>query len=207
MATEKTKIQFRIEWNSQEHVLFIGKKWRLDVGCGANRQEGFIGIDKRKLDYSDDFVCHDIEKFPWPFKDESCSVVLFDHSVEHIKPWLIIDVIDECWRVLEFGGFLIIVTPYGTSIRAIQDPTHCNFWVEKTVFYFVPGNVLYDIYRPKQWMVEVLTYNVDNDLGFALKKIQDITPEKEKEIKEEWKYMKIPEYKRENTVTVEKVKI
>ena len=202
-----TKVKAQFRWNGQDHIFHVGKKWRLDIGCGENRHNEFIGIDKRKLDYSDDFVRHDVENIPWPFMKESCSVLLFNQSIEHIKPWLMIDLMDECWRVLELEGLLVIVTPYGTSKRAIQDPTHANLWVQETIFYFVPGNKLYDIYRPKQWKVEVFTFHPESDLGFALRKINDIPFKEEEEIKKEWKYVYANAYEKENTLTVEKRRI
>jgi len=202
-----TKVKAQFRWNDQDHVFTVGTKWWLDIGCGENRHEKFIGIDKRKLDYFDDFVCHDVENIPWPFINESCSVLLFNQSIEHIKPWLMIDLINECWRVLELEGLLVIITPYGTSRRAIQDPTHCNFWVQETIFYFVPGNHLYDVYKPKQWRVETLTFHEENNIGVAVRKINNLTPKEDKEIREKWNYIYEKAYKKENTIQVEKRKI
>jgi len=177
----------KFHWKEADHWFTIKLQPWLDVGCGNNKHIDCLGIDKRQLEGVD--LVHDVENIPWPFKDESCSMILLNHLIEHIKPWLTIDFMNECWRVLEFNGLLILVTPYGFSLRHFQDPTHCNPWVESTPFYFVPGNNLYDIYKPKQWTIEKLIYAVDGDLGVAMRKIEDISPETEKEVRNKWKHV------------------
>ena len=122
------------------------QKILLDVGCGFNKQPGYMGMDKRPVDGVD--IVHDAEYFPWPLDDECCSVVVMSHLIEHIKPWLQLDIMNESWRVLEAGGFLFIATPYATSFGYSQDPTHCSPWNEATVDYFTPGQALYEVYRP-----------------------------------------------------------
>ena len=199
------KAQFR--WNGQDHIFEIGEKLRLDLGCGWNRHKLFMGVDKRDCGYPDNFMRYDLEDIPWPLTDESCSVLLLNHAIEHIKPWLTIDFMNECWRVLEFGGLLVLITPYGMSPRHFYDPTHCNPWVQQTVYYFIPGNELYDVYKPKQWEVEVLTFHPENDLGFAIRKVADITPEQDKEIRKSYKELYKKAYDKENTLKVERTKI
>ena len=140
----------------------------LDVGCGDNLQPGFVGMDKRKLENVD--IVHDIEVFPWPIEDEVVSVIMMSHLVEHIKPWLQLDLINEAWRVLEPEGLLLISTPYGGSFRYNQDPTHCAPWNEATVAYFVKGTGLYEVYKPKPWKLEKCNYYIQGDLEVVLKK-------------------------------------
>lgn len=65
----------------QEHNLGI----KLDVGCGENKAGAdFVGMDVRPLEGVD--IVHNIEKFPWPLPDESCSLVVASHVLEHINP-------------------------------------------------------------------------------------------------------------------------
>lgn len=150
-------------------------KIRLDIGCGDNKQPGFTGMDKRDLKGID--IIHDAEKFPYPLDSESCDLIAMNHLIEHIKPWLQIDIINECWRLLVSEGLLIIVTPYGGSFRWHQDPTHCSSWNEATPFYYCPidqqGNnsLLYQVYKPLPWKVEQLNYSKYGDLSVAFKKV------------------------------------
>ena len=149
----------------------IKPKIHLDVGCGFNKNPGFIGMDKRAVDGVD--IVHDAEVLPWPIKDESCAVVVMSHLIEHIKPWLQIDVINECWRVLEVGGQLAIATPYATSFGYSQDPTHCSPWNEATPTYFWPGSPLYEVYRPKPWAKKHLAFDVKFNIELAMIKLPE----------------------------------
>jgi len=144
---------------------------QLDLGCGRNKQQGFIGLDRTAWPGVD--IVHDIEELPWPLEDGSCGVIKASHVMEHIKPWFTIPVMDEAWRVLEDGGVMLISMPYGTGYRYVQDPTHCNPWNETTPAYFCPAHDLYEIYRPKPWHLENLFWLHERDMEVAFRKIAD----------------------------------
>lgn len=57
---------------------------RLDIGCGANKNPGFVGLDVRPLDGVD--ICWDVRRMPWPLPDESVVQAVSSHLVEHISP-------------------------------------------------------------------------------------------------------------------------
>jgi predicted SAM-dependent methyltransferase len=130
----------------------VQKGYLLDIGCGSNKQPGFIGMDKRALDGVD--IVHDLEQFPWPLEDSSCHIVVGHHIVEHIKPWLMLQFMDELWRIMKPNGQLALSMPYGWSKGFIADPTHCNPCNEITWQYFDPDYPLYKIYEPKSWKIE-----------------------------------------------------
>lgn len=134
----------------------------LDAGCGANKTTGFIGMDKRELEGVD--IVHDLEVFPWPLDNDSCGCVVMSHVVEHIKPWLQVDLMNEIWRIMQPGGTLIIATPYGGSRRYLQDPTHCAPWTEVTVDYFNYQAALWHIYTPKPWKCIHNNWHPNGDL-------------------------------------------
>jgi len=113
--------------------------------------------------------------FPWPPASGSCRTVIASHVVEHIKPWFSIDFMNECWRVLEPGGEILISTPYPGSRGFWQDPTHCNGWSEVTWQYFDPRYPLYGIYNPKPWKIRkgFPAYQVIGNLEIIMEKITE----------------------------------
>lgn len=147
------------------------KNIRLDIGCGGNKQEGFIGIDKRELEGVD--IVHDLEVFNWPLPSECCITVVASHFVEHLKPWLMLEFMDEVWRVLVPGGDFAIAVPYAGSRGYWQDPTHINGCNEVTWQYFDPNFPLYTIYKPKPWKIHsgFPTYQNQGNLEVILRKV------------------------------------
>lgn len=153
----------------------IKQKIMLDIGCGHNKQPGYTGMDKRDVEGVD--IVHDIETFPWPLEDNSCAVLIASHLVEHIAPQKQIDFMNEAWRVLEPGGIFIIATPYAGSFGWWQDPTHIAAWNEATPHYFQPGSALYNVYKPKPWKIDKLTWDFLTNIEVVFKKDGDIKKE------------------------------
>ena len=133
---------------------------RLDIGCGSNKQPGFVGMDYRKVDGVD--IVQDLEEFPWKaLPDESVLVAIATHVVEHINPakGIFINFMNEVWRTLKPDGEFAIVTPYAGSHGYFQDPSHINPCNETTFRYFDPldektGGQLYHIYEPAPWQIK-----------------------------------------------------
>jgi SAM-dependent methyltransferase len=125
---------------------------QLDIGCGSNKQPGFVGMDKREIPEVVDIV-HDLEEVPYPLEDESCITIVGSHVWEHLKPWLTIDIMNELWRIMKPGGRLALSMPYGWSYGFVQDPTHCNPSNVATWQYFDPRYPLWIIYQPKPWKI------------------------------------------------------
>jgi len=158
----------------------------LDVGCGAMKWGPlWTGMDVRALPGVD--IVHDLERFPWPLPSNSVSTARMSHVLEHIKPWLTIQLFDELWRVLKPEAIIHIACPYGVSSRFVQDPTHCNPVSEVTFYYFDPQppgwpipqdnpeavNGLYEVYRPRPWKIEQLYWQQAGDIEVLLKKRED----------------------------------
>ncbi len=95
---------------------------KLDLACGANKRDGFKGVDFVKTEQTD--YVHDLLKFPWPFEDSSVGEAHCSHFFEHIPNLLRGKFMDELYRVLAPGAKCLLITPYYNSIRATQDFTH-----------------------------------------------------------------------------------
>lgn len=69
---------------SIDKVLKENSGIKLDIGCGSAKQPGFVGLDYRPLPGVD--IVQDITKFPWVLPDESVSLAMASHVLEHINP-------------------------------------------------------------------------------------------------------------------------
>jgi len=105
-------------------------EFRLDIACGKAKKAGFTGVD---IWEGADIVC-DLEKFPWPFEDESVDEVFCSHYIEHTPD--LISFANELYRIMKVGAKAEIIAPYYSSIRAWQDPTHLRAISENTFLYF-----------------------------------------------------------------------
>ena len=98
------------------------KRVCIDLGCGQNKKEGFIGVDKYPAPGVD--IVHDLEVFPWPFEDNSVDEAHSSHHLEHIDGDKRLPFFQELYRVMKPGATALFITPSADSNRAIQDPTH-----------------------------------------------------------------------------------
>lgn len=138
-----------------EHKIISPKRsgLLLDIAPIPNKQKGFLGMAERVHPNVD--IIHNLEQFPWPFKDDSCHIVIGHFVVQKIKPWLMVDFMNELWRVIKAGGQLAFSTTYAGSPGYWSDPKNCNPCNETTFFYFDPQfKDLYSYYEPKPWMIE-----------------------------------------------------
>ena len=147
----------------------------LDVGCGNNKNKGFIGLDIQKLEGVD--IVHDIEVTPYPLPSECCTMILASHIVEHLNPKMFIPVMNEWWRLMRVGGQLAIAMPYGVSYGYVQDPTHSNPCNEATWMYFSSApehKILYDFYKPKPWKIDKNIWFETGNMEVLLSKVQEV---------------------------------
>ncbi len=105
---------------------------KLDLGCGMNCKQGFLGVDHSE-DIKPDFV-HDLNSYPYPFEDNSVFEIFTSHFIEHVRD--IKAFMEECYRMLVPLGMMTVVAPYYSSVRAFQDYTHVRPISENTFLYF-----------------------------------------------------------------------
>ncbi len=92
----------------------------LDVGCGLNKYPGSIGIDNNPATNAD--VLADLDRFPYPFRDNSFDHLRAIHVIEHVAD--VIRTMEEFHRLVRPGGAVVIETPHYTDFSSFCDPTH-----------------------------------------------------------------------------------
>jgi len=101
---------------------------KIDIGCGPNKQNGFIGIDM----YEDKNIDHvlDMEEDPLPFDDNSVDFVFSNHAFEHITDPR--NILKEIVRVCKQDALVELWTPYLKSNDAFLLGHHSfyneNIW-------------------------------------------------------------------------------
>jgi SAM-dependent methyltransferase len=114
----------------------------LDVGCGRNKLPGAIGIDRGQNSLAD--VYHDLDHFPYPFKDNSFDRIHCSHCIEHLKS--VVGVMGEFHRIVKPGGRVYMVTPHFSSIYSWSEPTHIHHMSSRTFLEFTDDRSLGSYY-------------------------------------------------------------
>ena len=117
---------------------------KLNLGCGSKILKGYVNVDK--FQYYNPDVVQDLEKFPYPFKDNSVDEILLSHVLEHIgqNPDVFNNIIKEFYRICKNNSVIDIRVPHPRHDDFISDPTHVR---PITLL----GLKLYDKNLNKQW--------------------------------------------------------
>lgn len=110
---------------------------RIDIGCGSNKKEGFIGIDQYKMPGVD--IVLSLGKDKLPFADNSVDEVFCSHTLEHLTnfegKWERTHLFNELYRVMKVGATAQFIFPHWNSQRYYGDPTHKEPFSEMGFFY------------------------------------------------------------------------
>lgn len=110
-----------IEWDDPCYIYFMKI---LDVGCGnqkTKRDKGeVIGVDNDPK--SDADIFHDLNIFPYPFKNDEFDEIICSDVIEHLRDATAF--LNEIHRIGKKGARVYIRTPHFSSVNAYIDPTH-----------------------------------------------------------------------------------
>jgi glycosyltransferase involved in cell wall biosynthesis len=126
------------EWCHRQGLL------KVDLGGRFSCPEGFMSVDLTGADFNCD-IRHGL-----PFEDSSIGCVRAFDFLEHIPhcadsscrhgadggPMCVVGLMNEIYRVLVPGGWLLSKTPSSDGRGAFQDPTHCSFWNPNSFWYY-----------------------------------------------------------------------
>jgi len=119
--------------------MLLENRIKLNLGCGTNKVEGYLGVDKIKTPASD--IIHNLNSFPYPFEDNSVEEIVMDNVLEHLQD--VIKVMEELYRICIPGALIHINVPYFKSNSAFTDPTHRHFFTETSFKYFNASHALH----------------------------------------------------------------
>jgi hypothetical protein len=109
---------------------------KLNMGCGLNKQPGWVNVDLSTRSEPD--VVADLEVTPWPWPDDSAEEVLFNHSLEHMgqTPKVFLAVMAELYRVCAPGAVVRVNAPHPRHDHFLNDPTHVRPITPETLQLF-----------------------------------------------------------------------
>lgn len=111
---------------------------KLDLCGGIDTYKGYEAIDKTTgYDLDGVWGAHNVKGRASSFEtipDNSVGVIRAYDAIEHLKNP--IHTMNEAFRVLAPGGFLLISVPSTDGRGAFQDPTHVSFWNENSFWYY-----------------------------------------------------------------------
>lgn len=141
-------------------------QFKLDLGCGKRKQDGFFGLDNITFDTVDAKV--DLGRQPWAFErvyradkmpvklvsqvkvygvnqkvsglgalpDDCVDEAFCSHFMEHLTWPERVSFINELYRVLKPEAKCTLILPHWASARYYGDPTHKSPMSEWAFFYW-----------------------------------------------------------------------
>jgi len=104
---------------------------KLNLGSGRFPKKGYINVD---LFEKADLKC-DLNKFPYPFKENSFDVIEADHVLEHLEDPF--KVMKEIHRIAKNNAKVIIRVPHFS--RGFTNPEHKRGFDINFPYYFNPS--------------------------------------------------------------------
>lgn len=124
-----TAIYNRSVWKLAEKFAADEGLMKVDLGGAIDPPAGYTTLDRGAgADIATDLDAR------WPLKDGSVGVIRAHDILEHLHDP--IHAMNEAYRVLAPGGWLMIQVPSALGQGAFQDPTHCSFWVPNSFWYY-----------------------------------------------------------------------
>lgn len=97
---------------------------KLNLGCGHQRKEGFINVDKYDTGKQD--IIHDLSGGSLPWENDSIDEIEMVHFLEHLAydPYTRIHFMKEIYRICKDKAKIKIVVPHPRHDNFLNDPTH-----------------------------------------------------------------------------------
>lgn len=141
----------------------------LEIWCWNKKlYSDSIGLDCSILPWID--VVHNLDIFPYPFKDGEFDEIYAYMVLEHVNDF--IKTMKELHRIIRKWWLINIKVPYYLSTGAFSDPTHKTFFTEETFDFFTNNHSLNYYTNIRFQIIEKKLFAWDNLLG----KLRQIIP-------------------------------
>ena len=130
---------------------------KLNLGSGVDYREGYVNIDiGGKNLYGKDIkvdVIHDLNKFPYPFKDNTFDFVFANQILEHLENPK--EVLSELYRICKDKCKVIIQVPHFSSYKSFGDWTHKHYYALDSIDSMNPlfKKIKKEFHVGKHWLV------------------------------------------------------
>ena len=104
---------------------------KIDLGCGYNKQPGYIGIDRFETPDAN-IVCDINEGIP--LEDNTVEYVMASHFLEHVDD--LMKTMKEIYRVCKHKAIVCIAAPYHNTSLNMANPYHKQVFNEHTARFF-----------------------------------------------------------------------
>jgi ubiquinone/menaquinone biosynthesis C-methylase UbiE len=164
---------------------------KLNLGCGPNKEAGYIGVDKVKLPTVD--IVHNLDVYPYPFEDNSVDEVICSHILEHLED--LNKTMEELYRICKPNALVKVRGPYYKSHYAFGDATHKHFFTEQSFIYFDSSHPFSyyttarfevvkirlvthgkRIFLPLKWLLNLFLWNIFDEIWFELRVNKNLIP-------------------------------
>ena len=159
---------------------------KLNLGSGSFPKEGYINVDIDPRCNPD--IVHDLEKFPYPFEDNTFDLIEADHVLEHLSnPFA---VMKEIHRIAKPNALVIIRVPHFS--RGFTHADHKRGFDITFPYYFNPTfqggytGVPFEIEKVrlrwfaqpylKRTVLSPLTFHIANIMGKMIDFFANLSP-------------------------------
>jgi glycosyltransferase involved in cell wall biosynthesis len=122
----------RYLWAMVEREMDLRKLPKVDLGGAHNAPKGWVTFDQEGADVNGN------AEMGLPFRDNSVGVFRAVDFLEHVRGS--VKLMNEIWRCLVPGGWLLSITPSTEGKGAWCDPTHVAFWNDLSFRYYCDAN-------------------------------------------------------------------
>jgi O-antigen biosynthesis protein len=122
-----------------ERLWALAEKWtddqkllKVDLCGGLDAPDGYLVLD-RSVPEGRPGIAGDLDE-RWRLADSSVGLLRAHDAIEHLRDP--VHTMNEAFRVLAPGGFLLISVPSTSGAGAFCDPTHVSFWNRLSFRYY-----------------------------------------------------------------------